>query len=226
MSLRGAATKLNSTTRALKNVNVRSLTDDLEKELGSTEKLKAELPKIYKRAAASLVPVVRKILANNYRAAGIGRESGDLWQKSVAQAQVRVNDRGTLIVIEMASGGDKSVYARAGAFRFGAVRNSQFKSTYVDLITGATKIYKGGKGGVIGAKAKQSIKKSAFGDKPLSAKQSKAAGAVVSKSVIVIKPKSPFFTLDNSIDEIERVFVQAVQKEISAYLKSTMKGAA
>lgn len=225
MSLRGAATRLNSTTRALKNVNVRSLTDELGKELGSTEKLAQELPKIYKRAAASLVPIVRRILASNYRASGIGRESGELWQKSVAAATVRVNNRGTLIVIEMGSGGDKSVYARAGAFRFGAVRNTQFKSTFVDLSTGATKTYKGGKGGVIGARAKRSIKKAVLGGGALSARQSKATDAI-SKSVIVTRPKSPFFTIDNGADEIERAFVEAVQKEIKAYMKTKTRRAA
>lgn len=215
MSLRGAATRLNSTTRALKNVNVRTLTDELGKELGSTEKLAQELPKIYKRAAASLVPVVRRILARNYKSAGVGIVSRELYDYSVNRATVRVNSRGTLIVIEMGAGADKKVYARAGAFRFGAVRNTQFKATYVDLITGATKVYKAGQGGVIGARQKRAIKKTVF-----------ARPDGVSKSVIVIKPKSPFFTIDNGADEIERAFVEAVQKEIKAYMKTKTRRAA
>lgn len=219
MSLKGAITRLNSTTRTLKDVNVRKLTDSLERELGSKRALAAELPKIYKRAAASLVPVVRKILGQNYKKAGIGIISRELWNKSVMQAIVRVNARGTAIIVEMAPGGKKETYAAAGAFRFGAVRNREFKSTYIDLPTGATKTYKGGKGGVIGAKAKRSIKKKIFSGKELSPRQQKAQDAL-RKNITVIAPKSPFFDLNGNIDEIQAAFSEAVQKEINAFLRS------
>lgn len=230
MSLKGAVTRLNSTTRAMQDVKVRSLTEALEKELGSVNRMKAALPQIYQAAAKKLEPLVRNLLKKNYNAAGLKVKSGDLYKASVTNATVFVNARASLIIISMGAGADKDVYERAGAFRFGAVRNTQFRTTYTDLSTGETKSYKEGKSGVIGAKQKRTIKAIAFGTakdpKGNLAKLNRARQEyAIERTQIVIAPKPPFFNLNGDIDLIERTFIELVQKEISAFLKGR-KGAA
>ncbi len=222
MSLEQSITRLNSATRAMKAITTDGLEQQLQDAMGTPDLVVKELKRIYGIAAQELLPTVRGVLGRNYFASGLKIDNGQLYAKSVTQATIRINAGASLIIVEMGTGGDKHVYGRAGAFRFGGVRNMQFKTHYTDLITGERKQYKGGQGGVIGAKQKRTIKALAFGTKRaglLWQKQhNEERQKAVNASYIIIQPRPPFFSLDNAIDEIEQKFAELVQREIDAFL--------
>lgn len=186
----------------------------LQASLEPYETLPAALRQIQRRVAIKLRPVIISVLAQAYTASGVGRISGDLWRATVEQVSVEIYS--DAIVVRMPKGLAANVYARAGAFKFGSVTNKVFKSTYTDLITGETKSYKSGKGGLFGERAKRSLKAQVFKGV---AKGKKTLSAANSGSVIVKAPKHGFFSLDAGVERIEAAYQQFYQEEVTAHLR-------
>jgi hypothetical protein len=97
--------------------------NDLSKIERQLEKLTGlQTENMMNEVAQGLLPGVKNLLANVYGRSGVGKISGELYDACVTGVFIVGSDKGFYIF--MASGKDKHVYARAGTFRFGAIRGS------------------------------------------------------------------------------------------------------
>lgn len=115
------------------------------------------------------------------------------------------------------SGGN--VYAAAGAFTYGAVRQPITKRAgvdqYFDKISGKHRFYAKNRG-AFGDKAKRSIKANVLHGAPLSAKQGRASKAIASGKVTVIPPKPPFFrTTPAQNFELQELWIKCVKESLA-----------
>ena len=194
MSLLG--TKLRSFSQS---VSALTSTENIAKFHALSEaepgKVEAEMVKAGQRLGGML----RGFLIENYAASGLGKKSGKSKATGLQAAMNRaiVDVQPKKIMVYLPSGlqfsdGKGSVYAAAGAYRWGAVRQPLTKakgSLYKDLPTGHY-VPRKTAAGDYGEKAKRSIKDSVLRGAGPTAKAHKALS---SGKVTVIPPRPPFF---------------------------------
>jgi len=173
------------------------------------------------KAGQKLGATMRNMLVQNYGASGLGGKSkkGATGLRA-AMNQAVINVQPTKVMVYLPSGlqfsdGKGSVYAAAGAFKWGAVRQPLTKakgSLYKDLPTGQY-VPRKTAAGEYGEKAKRTIKASALGGAGL---KGKAYKALHTGGVTVIAPKPPFFTTTASQNK-------QLQDEWFGHVKAALK---
>jgi hypothetical protein len=113
-----------------------------------------------------------------------------------------------------------NVYAAAGAFTYGAVRQPITKRAgvdqYFDKISGKHRFYVKNRG-AFGDKAKRSIKAAILKGAALSPRQTKARNAIASGKVTVIPPKFPFFKTTPAQDgELQALWIECVKESLAS----------
>jgi hypothetical protein len=173
---------------------------------------------------------VRVWLGIQYKKAGVGKVSGELWRCSVDDATVRYislsKDGNGIIRVMAGTGYSIDVYKRLNVFCHGGVWNKSFtKETYTDLPTGQQRSYKKGLrtnkhgvGGDIGARQKRTIKKYEEKKIKLSKSQSAAASSIAGQTYHYRPPKKGFFKLDPYMGQIENLFGKYLQEEVTRYM--------
>jgi hypothetical protein len=179
---------------------------------------------------AAVVPVIRSMLALNYTASGVGIKTGTLYRGTVSDATINFSVDGNFIEIRMPSGltygeGKGNVYSNAGAKKYGALYQERPMRAILDTVIGGADrgygsqnghaIFGYRKQGLLGAKAKQSVKKAVLKGAKLSNRQGKAADAIKTGNITVVPPKPPFFTLlPAQIQQLRWVQLQTIQAEL------------
>ena len=167
---------------------------DMQRELGSVERLQKEAQAMHQRVVRKLLPEIHAALAANFAQSQIGTlsdpkdyaQTGTLERLSVEQVKVIATAKG--ILVQMPSGFPSKEYKIFGALNYGAVRNSATKG-----------------------KARKKLKQTM--NKVKNATGQKGAGGV---SVI---PARPFFYLSPSqVRDLNDSYIEYFQDEISAFL--------
>jgi len=160
------------------------------------------------KAGQKLGGMLRGMLLQNYNASGVGTKSKDKkvtgMRAAISRAIIDVQPRKVMVYLPSGlkfSDGKGSVYAAAGVFRWGGVRQPMTKakgSLYKDLPTGLFVPRKSATGDY-GEKVKRGIKASVLTGAGPSAKASKALS---SGKVTVVPPSPPFFKTTAGQDKI------------------------
>lgn len=231
MSLQSSAQRLKDAARKMERISGEGSLQAMLIRLDKTGKLNTILPRVQREVARVIRPVVVAELSKAYRASGVGNSSyeksakdqyvpGSLRRAVVTDVTVQVFSNAVLI--RMPRGLPSQVYKMAGAFKYGAVRNKVFIPTKNEFNSksGRQLQARGERGfGLYGQKAKASIKKKVLGGQELSSRQSGAQKAISAGSVVVIKPKPPFYTLDSgAVAKIQSAFNDAMTKALAKAL--------
>jgi len=158
---------------------------------------------ILNEVVAAITPVIRKELANSYRASGVNRRTGTLHSVVVDKAIIGATTGGYFVKFgpdaKYAKGKGK-VYAVAGTLKYGAVRqplNKKKGSFYRDLPTGELRRRKEA-AGELGDRAKRTLKRAVLQRKITDNPRSKVDAGMKSISagtISVIPPRKGFFEL-------------------------------
>ena len=120
-----------------------------------------------KAAVARVTPQIRVMLRSKFAAAGLkrgdGKHGGHLYDQ-ISQAKVDLLFKGARasLSISMPDGLSDKAYAKAASLNYGSVRQPQMMRAVVDLPTQTAKIQKSG---MIGEKAKKTLKQQVLGQK-------------------------------------------------------------
>jgi hypothetical protein len=231
MSLQSSAQRLKDAARKMERISGEGSLQAMLIRLDKTGKLSAILPRVQREVARAIRPVVVAELSKSYRASGVGDSSyekssqdpyvsGSLKRAVVTDVTVQVFSNA--VVIRMPRGLPTQVYKMAGAFKYGAVRNKVFTAVKNEFNSRAGRQMqaRGERGfGLYGQKAKASIKKKVLGGQELSGRQGTAQKAISAGSVVVIKPKPPFYTLNSAaVAKIQSAFNDAMTKALARAL--------
>jgi hypothetical protein len=174
------------------------------------------------RAGQKLGAMLRAMLIENYNASGLGKGDDKKvtgLRAAMSRAVVDVQPRKIMVYLPSGlkfSNGKGDIYAAAGSYRWGAVRQPLTKakgSLYKDLPTGFY-VPRKKAAGDYGDRAKRSIKDSALRGAGPTAKAQKA---LQSGKVTVIAPKPPFFrTTDAQNKALEKEWVKNVAEALKS----------
>lgn len=195
-----------------------------DQALERIEKLnKEKLQAIVAQCRDGMQTAFRRELLVSYSRAGLGnkkrKNKSAPGKLRAAMMRVTADFNNGVWVIRMAPGDEKSLYARAGAHRYGSVRQPlERKKYYKDLITGERRVRKKQMVGVLGERAKRSVKKNVLAgtvNKNTKAYQLDLdVGKGSAGTIHVIAPKKPFFFFQP--DQIGRL--QVIQQKMVATL--------
>lgn len=197
---------------------------------------------IHVAVTSRMRPMIRAILHDAWTRSGLEAESesgqGKLYDAATNSALIDASPKG--ITIQMSKSWDKSVFARAGAFLYGAVYGPREIHDVRNPITGALNVSKSQiKTSVLGEAAKRSIKKAFLKGQALSkrASTSLARGvhtrnldrrAVSLGEVHVRKPRSFWDFTSGEIKSMQEAYIRFVIDESAKVLKRhrALRGAA
>jgi hypothetical protein len=114
-------------------------------------------------AVQKVAPTVRQIIMRKFRASGIQSRTGKL-AAAMAGVTLQLKWRGQKPIIQLAmpAGLDDELYRRAASLNFGSVRQPRTRRVIVDLPSNNA-LARIGTAGVIGEKAKKTLKKQVIG---------------------------------------------------------------
>ena len=190
---------------------------------------------IRQKILSAVIPTIKAMLATNYAASGIGVKTGTLYRGTVTDVNIFVNQKNSYIIIQMPSGlryeGKGNPYASAGAKKYGSLHQARPMRAILDTVVGGQDrglgyqyvnnkphaIFGYRNQGVLGAKAKRSIKQAILKGAKLSNRQGKASDAIKSGGITVTPPRPPFFTLTPAqLVQLRTIQLQVIATELSA----------
>jgi hypothetical protein len=192
---------------------------------------KGQLERILRQVQPGLQAAIRNELLISYGRSGLGnrpRRSREAPGKlRAAMMKVEVSFNNYRWVIRMAGGDSERVYARAGAHRFGAVRQPLTKkkgSLYHEFGSSRGRLLRRkSAAGEFGAAAKRTLKKAVLAGHQGPQYGRSKAYSLGQGGVIVVPPKPPFFYLQ--ADQIARL-AEVQARLVAAALRTRHLGVA
>jgi hypothetical protein len=142
------------------------------RELGQSSEASRRLPRmqpvvvrtLLDRAVAIVSPTIHQMIMSKYKASKIKRKSGEL-EAALRNLQIKLIWKGKrpVLNVSLPPGLDAKLYAYAASLNYGAVRQPQMQRQIVDLPSNNEKA-RVGVAGVIGEKAKKTLKRQVTGD--------------------------------------------------------------